>query len=289
VTHNTLEVLGRLARFAVQAFCIAIATAAVAAIFLCCKVSLAISDGWAVTPDYVSRLDKSVRYRVASSPPPSMPAAELYVRGPKVTIMRPWTSDKGISYLDCPFGQVAGPLRLHTVPNPYSGYFRFSSDAAIYLWPEDTQMVLLDARSLLAVTANGDLANQAEGFWSPQAAKVPLPRLAEGRPLSYLLMTPLSQYEQGRNALRRAPPGAVPAAARKWALPAKPSEAAALAREIQGYLKRSVLVTEDPTLAREAVAGEVKNVILVGPHAPLPGPGVNVPDFEALVKYLDEH
>ena len=293
--HQTREVLGRLAGWWVLAVCGGVGLAGVAMVAWTGLHTLDVADKWAISPDYVARQDRYVRFRVKGPLSSRAISTGFYLRGLRREILSPVTNPDGLSFVGQGSRDAPDRMVLCLVPNPYSGCVPIGANGWAFLWPNGTELLLLDVQALPIFHADGTLVEDAEDRGLAASRIDVLRRLSELRPLAYLISTPLGQYDRARAILRRAPAGAVLAAASQWAAPAGLEDMAYMVNDVRWHLQRwPLLATEDPELARSTLAaqrargymGSAQKVFLVGPHPPLPAPGVNVPDWNALAERL---
>ncbi len=284
---NTSEVVGHLARWVLLAVAGAFGIATVMMVLIGgLPASLAAASGWAVVPDAVAVPGKFLRLRSRFRPRPSPHFPSVWwVRsdGEDVTA---WVAPNGDTVLIAADALSPGTLGLRAVANPYSGC-RVSGDGRIgRIWPKGTELLLLDARALVAVTGEGRLDDRAGSGWRGDAGRVPLAELAERGATAYLVRVPLRDYDRTCRLLRRAPLAPVLPAAVEWDRVADSTAVLDLITHIRRICRQMpLLVTADAALAGQAVAAEVP-VVLVGPHPPLPPPGRNVPDWPGLPSHL---
>jgi len=278
--------LRRFARWTIATVCSLVLLAAIAQVLTGLSHTLAVAGGWSAAPDFVSRIEQGLRFRVHSSLPdqPGMP--RFYWRGMRDMLLRPWHTRRGAFHLDLTGGRRVDHFVMDPVPNPYGGHVPTGEVGSVFFWPTGTELLLLDSRCVLAFDDNNRLSARAPQRWSQTSGAVPLVELSQRRPLLYLVTAPLSQYNTARRLLRRAPAGPVLSAATQWDLPATDAELVAAVKEVRKHF-HTLLVTADAHLAGYAAKADL-DVICVGaePVGVGRGPAVFLDSWAALLDRL---
>ncbi len=244
------------------------------------------SRGWTLIPDAIGPTHRYVRLQVHGRPPlrPRLPG--FYWRGLDGRLQSPHASAAGVTYLGVPPGAQPGPHSVRSIPNPYGSRAPAGRAAVAYLLPRGSEIVVLDARAVLAMTPDGRLAPDAGRQWLETSSAVPLLPLAEARPLAYLVAAPLADYRRARSLLARGPLGAVLAASSEWESTAADKEILDTVARIAGQGMKPVLITEDAALARRFAAARRK-VICVGDPPDMPPGCVTVRQWSDAPAALD--
>lgn len=310
--NQTREGLGRICRWLLLLVVAAGGVLVAAAMVQGFPHTLETTHSWSLAPDSIWRTSGGLgpeegSYTLVYSRPMLPHKLNLfYVREPGQAARRASNdSEKPVSYLRLHPHPSPGLVPFRVVPNPYSGFTSICDNALLEVFPLGTEVLVLDTRSVLAMSANGSLSPLAEQDWPTTSASVPMAALARSRPMVYLLTAPLRDYDRARTLLRRGPAGAVLAASADFDQPARVSSMLGAMRSRLWLAVRQppMLATEDPVLAADAAAAGVQ-VYLVGastppattspttlpPHRTVgpPRPVIVLPDWQALLGQLGQ-
>jgi len=280
------EVAGRLARWITLPGAVLLGVVAVAVQIGALPYSVTAGRSWSVCPDVLAHTRANVRLRVFSNVPFRRGAPRFFWYGPERRL-----GELGVGWVFLYYGildepPASGVLRLGSVVNPYTQHAPGSGGCTVYLYPRRTQIVFLDVRCLLATTEQGRLPSPPKRPWTAEASKAPLVSLAESVALAYLSPLPLADYDRARAALKQVPAAAVVSAGHRWETPPTMDRIVGDVREAGGYVgAKPILVTEDAELAAAARRRNL-SAVLVGAEVHPAGPGVNAPDWVAVLDYF---
>ncbi|MFW6146606.1 MAG: hypothetical protein ACOC7R_04655 [Planctomycetota bacterium] len=298
--HDTREAVGQLSRWCVLGGAVLGAVIAGVAVLGAVEATVRAGRARVVIGDGVSRVHPYVFLPVISRPQLDRGIPGYYWEDRQGRLSELKVTRKGIAYLRPSEDVGPGRLDLHTVANPYSAHAPGWGSAAMFLYPGETHLVVVDTRAVLTA-ADDRPGRRAQGGGGRRARRPQTPgtfrladdpgalwlaRLAEARPLAYLAPVPLDVYDACRHVLRQGPSAAVLPASDTWERPADVEAMVETLVFVRRRLRhRLTLVTTDDDLA-DAARGRRIPVVRVGADEAAVRHGVNVPDWAAAYDWL---